>query len=58
MPMKTIHCKVCGKAISGVDFPTRMKKFRNHYKKEHPYIWRRSIKRGVAKRELRKRKKR
>jgi len=50
MPMKTIHCRRCGKAIRGENFPQRMAKLRRHYKKAHPRIWRESIRRGVRKR--------
>lgn len=36
MPVRTVHCSVCGKGISGYDFPERMKKIRKHYKEAHP----------------------
>ena len=47
MPMKTIHCKICGKAISGSTFEERMKKLRRHRKKHHPSAHKKSVKKGV-----------
>lgn len=55
MPKKTVHCRICGKAISGVDFAERMKKIRHHYKTKHPKQWKLSIKKGVEKRKRQKR---
>jgi len=50
MPRLTIHCKVCGAAISGESFAQRMAKLRTHYSEKHPRIWKESIRRGVKKR--------
>ncbi|MHA1757962.1 MAG: hypothetical protein ACTSVV_14405 [Promethearchaeota archaeon] len=36
MPVRTIHCSICGKAIKGYNFQERMSKLRRHYKKYHP----------------------
>jgi len=36
MPVKVIHCRICGKAISGYDLSERMGKLRRHYKQKHP----------------------
>jgi len=47
MPMKTVHCSICGKAISGVDFGERMKKLRKHRKKMHPTAHKRSVKKTL-----------
>ena len=47
MPVKTVHCSKCGKAISGYDFPARMAKTRRHYAKHHPAAFKKSIKKGV-----------
>ncbi len=44
MPTKTVRCSKCGKKISGYNFEIRMEKLRKHYKKEHPIIWKRNIK--------------
>lgn len=35
-PTRTIHCSICGKAISGYDLAERMAKLRHHYKLSHP----------------------
>jgi len=40
MPTKTIHCKICKKAIRGYDFSERMTKLRRHYKSKHPQEFR------------------
>lgn len=56
MPMKTIHCSLCGKAIKGDNFPERMAKLRRHRKKEHPKAHRKSVKKGVKTRMGKKRK--
>jgi len=47
MPKKTVHCSICGKAISGVDFGERMKKLRRHRKKHHPTAHKRSTKKTL-----------
>lgn len=47
MPMKTIHCKICGKAIRGTTFGARMKKLRRHRKKAHPTAHKRSIRKAL-----------
>ena len=44
---ETIHCSRCGKAIKVKDFADRMAKLREHYKKVHPVLFKRSIKKGV-----------
>jgi len=54
MPVKTIHCRLCGKAIKGYSFKIRMAKLRRHYKRNHPGAFRRMIKKSV---ETRKKKK-
>jgi len=51
MPVKTIHCRKCGAAIRGENFPQRMAKLRRHYKREHPEAWKRSIRKGVRARK-------
>jgi hypothetical protein len=45
-----IHCKVCGKSFHVKNFADQMSKIRKHYKEAHPVLFKRSIKRGVAKR--------
>ena len=35
-PVRTVRCSICGKGISGYDFPERMGKLRHHYKRSHP----------------------
>ena len=45
--MKTVHCRICGKAISGVDFGERMRKLRKHRKKMHPTAHKRSVKKTL-----------
>jgi len=56
MPKKTVHCRLCGKAISGYDFPERMTKLRRHRKRSHPKAHRKSIKKAVRTRMARKKK--
>lgn len=51
MPDKTVHCSICGKAVSGYDFPERMAKLRRHRKKYHPKAFRESIRKGIASRK-------
>lgn len=51
MPVRRIYCSICGKSISGYDFPERMEKLRHHYKEEHPKRFKASIKKGVATRK-------
>lgn len=46
MPMKTIHCGICGTAIRGDDFPERMDKLRRHRKRKHPGAFRQSVKKA------------
>jgi hypothetical protein len=36
MPQKTVHCSICGHAITGSDFIERMSKLRRHRKEKHP----------------------
>jgi len=43
MVMKTIHCRLCGFAIRGKDFATRMAKLRSHRKRRHPKAHRVSV---------------
>jgi len=43
MVMKTIHCRLCGFAIKGKDFASRMAKLRSHRKRRHPTAHRRSV---------------
>ena len=57
MPMKTVHCKICGKAISGSTFEERMKKLRRHRKKHHPQSHKKSVKKGVKTKMGKKKKK-
>lgn len=47
MPMQTVHCSICGKAIKGYDFKERMDKLRHHRKLKHPSAHRQSIKKGL-----------
>jgi len=42
--MKTVHCRICGKAIKGMDFAERMAKLRHHRKLKHPKAHRESVK--------------
>lgn len=48
MPTKTIHCRICGKSISGYDFAERMKKLRRHRKEKHPGAHKASVKKSQA----------
>lgn len=48
MPTRTVHCSICGKAISGYDFSERMDKLRRHRTKEHPGAAKASTRKGVA----------
>ena len=48
MPTRTIHCKICGHAISGYDFAARMKKLREHRKKYHPAAFRASVRKSLV----------
>jgi hypothetical protein len=55
MPEKTIHCSLCGQAITGYDFPERMDKLRKHRKMKHPKAHKQSVKKSAAtKRKKRK----
>lgn len=47
MPVKTVHCRVCGAPIRGYDFEERMAKLRRHYKRHHPRLWRKSIEKAL-----------
>ena len=58
MPVKTIHCRLCGHAISGYDFPERMTKLRRHRKAKHPAAHKRSIKKAAETRKKRQKKRR
>lgn len=44
MPVKTVHCSICNKAVSGYDFFERMSKLRRHRKQAHPKTHRKSYK--------------
>jgi len=46
MPL-TVHCSICGKAITGKDFAERMKLLRRHRKAEHPKAHKESVKKGL-----------
>lgn len=54
MPIMTIHCKVCGRGISGYDFAERMTKLRHHYQKKHPSEFRLWGKKAARTRQLSK----
>jgi hypothetical protein len=56
MSPETIHCRVkgCGKAIYAKNFEDGMAKLRHHRRKEHPSLFRKSIKKGVKTRKARK----
>lgn len=54
-PVRTIHCKRCGAAISGYDFAERMRKLRRHYKEKHLRTFKKSVRNGVATRKVRRR---
>jgi hypothetical protein len=54
MPTKTVHCGLCGKAISGYDFSERMAKLRSHRKARHPKAFKASIKKGLRTRRKNK----
>ena len=43
MPMKTVHCRICGHAIRDSTFEKRMAKLRRHRKKKHPKAHRESV---------------
>jgi len=47
MAKKTVHCSICGKAITGKDFGERMRKLRKHRKEEHPTAHKRSVKKTL-----------
>ena len=47
MPYRVVHCRVCGAAIGGENFPQRMAKLRRHYKARHPRKWKESVRKGV-----------
>lgn len=53
---ETVRCRVrgCGKTIRGKNFADIMAKLRRHRKQEHPALFRKSIKKGVAKRKAKK----
>lgn len=53
MPERTVHCRICGKSVSGFDFAERMAKLRSHRKTEHPILHKRSIRKGVERRRKR-----
>jgi len=44
MPMKTVHCSLCGKPIKGRNFQERMAKLRRHRKQKHPKAHKKSVK--------------
>lgn len=44
----TVHCGLCGKAISGTSFGERMTKLRSHRKKEHPTAHKKSVRKSVS----------
>ena len=48
MPLKVIHCRLCGKAIKGMDFAERMKKLRHHRKLKHPTAHKRSVAKAMV----------
>jgi len=43
MVMKIIHCRLCGLAIKGASFASRMAKLRSHRKRRHPKAHRVSV---------------
>jgi hypothetical protein len=49
--MKTVHCRICHKAIKGLSFAARMKRLRHHYKASHPLYKSRKKKRSPVKRK-------
>ncbi len=53
---ETIHCLVrgCGKAIRAKNFEDGMAKLRRHRRKEHPSLFRQSVRKGVATRKSRR----
>ncbi|MCK9369871.1 hypothetical protein M0R04_08205 [Candidatus Dojkabacteria bacterium] len=53
MPEK-IHCSLCGKTIRVKNFQDQMKKIRKHRKLHHLKEFKAGIKKGVAKRRVRK----
>ena len=48
MPMKTVHCRLCGKAIKGRNFAERMAKLRHHRKQKHPTAHKRSVAKAMV----------
>jgi hypothetical protein len=48
MPSLTVHCSICGKAVSGYNFEERMSKLRRHRKNYHPSAHRRSTRKMIA----------
>ena len=47
MAKETVHCSICGKAITGKDFGERMRKLRKHRKEMHPTAHKRSVKKTL-----------
>ena len=47
MTLKTVHCRICGKAINGASFKERMAKIRSHRKEKHPTAHKRSVKKAL-----------
>ena len=48
MPMKTVHCSLCGKPIKGRNFQERMAKLRRHRKRAHPTAHKRSVAKAMV----------
>lgn len=47
MPKTTVHCSICGYAVSGYNFQERMEKLRRHRKKKHPKAHKKSVKKTL-----------
>jgi len=45
---ETVHCRLCGKAITGRDFAERMAKLRHHRKQKHPTAHKRSVAKAMV----------
>lgn len=51
MPAKTVHCSICGQAVTGYDFKERMDKLRKHRKQKHPGAHKKSVKKALKTRK-------
>ena len=54
MPERTVHCSICGKAITGYDLEERMSKLWHHRKHAHPTAFKRSVEKSIRSRRKNK----